>query len=251
VGWYNGHPDYADLRFDLSCPRAVVIGNGNVALDVARILCSPVERLAKTDIADHALAALSTSNITEVLVVGRRGAAHAAFTTPELKELPELTASRVDVHPDEVVEVPGEEVLAKSARRNLSVLRDYAADNGDLGDRHVTLRFQRSPIELLGDGRVEELVLGHNDLRTDAGGQVLAHDTGARESVRTGLVLRAVGYRGLAIAGLPFDAGRGIIPNHTGRVCDTERDYVVGWIKRGPSGVIGTTRRTPSKPSPS
>jgi ferredoxin/flavodoxin---NADP+ reductase len=242
VGWYNGHPDYADLTFDLSCERAVVIGNGNVALDVARILCSPHDRLAKTDIADHALEVLRDSNITEVLVVGRRGAGQAAFTTPELKELPEYTESGVDVAPEQVADIDADS-LSKVAKRNLGVMRDYADSDTAYGQRHITLRFQRSPVELRGDGRVEELVLGHNELRTAEDGWVSAHDTGARETVRTGLVLRAVGYKGIAIDGLPFDERRGVIPNEQGRVVGAEREYVVGWIKRGPTGIIGTNRK--------
>jgi ferredoxin--NADP+ reductase len=243
VGWYNGHPDYADLSFDLDTERAVVIGNGNVALDVARILCSPVERLAKTDIADHALEALRHSQVTEVLVVGRRGPGQAAFTTPELKELPEFTESGVDVDPVEVAEVPGEEALSKVAKRNLAVLRGYAAGEVALGKRHITLRFQRSPVELRGNGRVEQLVLGRNELRVGPDGWVTAHDTGEREVVDTGLVLRAVGYRGLPVAGLPFDERRGVIPNEQGKVVGAEREYVVGWIKRGPTGIIGTNKK--------
>ncbi|MDT7638615.1 MAG: ferredoxin/flavodoxin---NADP+ reductase [Pseudonocardiales bacterium] len=242
VGWYNGHPDYADLTFDLSCERAVVIGNGNVALDVARILCSPHDRLAKTDIADHALEVLRDSKITEVLVVGRRGAGQAAFTTPELKELPEYTESGVDVAPEQVADID-EDSLSKVAKRNLGVMRVYADSDTEYGQRHITLRFQRSPVELRGDGRVEELVLGHNELRTAEDGWVSAHDTGARETVRTGLVLRAVGYKGIAIDGLPFDERRGVIPNELGRVVGAEREYVVGWIKRGPTGIIGTNRK--------
>ncbi|GAA5172453.1 ferredoxin--NADP(+) reductase FprA [Pseudonocardia eucalypti] len=243
VGWYNGHPDFADLTFDLDTERAVVIGAGNVALDVARILCSPVDRLARTDIADHALEALRTSRITEVLVVGRRGPAQAAFTTPELKELPEFTESGVDVDPEQVAEGPGDEELSRVAKRNLGVLREYAAGGLDLGQRHIKLRFLRSPIELRGDGHVQELVLGHNELRTDPEGWVSARDTGVREAVPTGLVLRAVGYRGLPLDGLPFDDRKGVIPNDRGRVEQSEREYVVGWIKRGPTGIIGTNKK--------
>jgi ferredoxin/flavodoxin---NADP+ reductase len=243
VSWYNGHPGYSHLSFDLSCRRAVVIGNGNVALDVARILCSPVERLAKTDIADHALEALRRSNITEVVVVGRRGAGQAAFTTPELKELPEFTGSGVEVDPDEVTEIPREAQLSKVARRNLGLMREYAARGAEVGDRHVTLRFQRSPVELRGAHRVRQLVLGRNELRTSEDGTVSAHDTGEREVVDTGLVVRAVGYRGLPIRGLPFDDWRGTIPNEQGKIVDAEREYVVGWIKRGPTGIIGTNKK--------
>lgn len=243
VGWYNGHPDYADRSFDLSGERAVVIGNGNVALDVARILCSPVESLAKTDIADHALEALRHSNITEVLVVGRRGPAQTSFTTPELRELPEFTQAMVDVRPDEVAEIPDEDQLPKVAQRNLQVLRQYAEQSPEPGSRHIAMRFRRSPIELRGDDRVRQLVLGHNELRTAENGRVVAHDTGEREVVDTGLVLRAVGYRGAPLAGLPFDDKRAIIPNEQGRIIGTEREYVVGWIKRGPTGIIGTNRK--------
>jgi ferredoxin--NADP+ reductase len=243
VGWYNGHPDYADLSFDLSSERAVVVGNGNVALDVARILCSPHEQLAKTDIADHALEALRHSKITEVLVVGRRGPAQAAFTTPELKELPKFTDSGVDVAREQVAEEPGEDTLPRAVKRNLGLLRDYASGETELGERHISLRFQRSPVELRGNGKVEQIVLGHNELRTGEDGRVSAHDTGERETVQTGLVLRAVGYQGVPIEGLPFDPRRGIIPNTRGRVDGAERTYVVGWIKRGPTGVIGTNKK--------
>jgi ferredoxin--NADP+ reductase len=243
VGWYNGHPDYADHSFDLTGERAVVIGAGNVALDVARILCSPYDRLARTDIADHALDALRTSAITEVMVVGRRGAAQAAFTTPELKELPEFTESGVDIDPAEVAEQPGEEALSRLVKRNLAVMRGYAAEPTATGARHVSLRFQRTPLEIRGDGRVEEIVFARNALVADADGWVSAVDTGERETVATTLVLRAVGYRGVPLDGLPFDERRGVIPNEAGRVDGTEREYVAGWIKRGPTGIIGTNRK--------
>lgn len=243
VGWYNGHPDYADQTFDLSGERAVVIGAGNVALDVARILCSPYERLARTDIADHALTALRGSSINDVLVVGRRGAAQGAFTTPELKELPEFTESGVDVDPAEVAVQPGEDALPRPVKRNLVVLRQYAAVPTAQGARHITLRFQRTPVEIRGDGRVEEIVFARNALQTDADGWVSAVDTGERETVATSLVLRAVGYRGVAMPGLPFDERRGVIPNDAGRITDSGREYVTGWIKRGPTGIIGTNRK--------
>jgi ferredoxin--NADP+ reductase len=243
VGWYNGHPDYAERRFDFSGERAVVIGAGNVALDVARILCSPYDRLVKTDIADHALAALASSNITEVLVVGRRGPGQAAFTTAELKELPEFTESGVDVLPEQVAPTLDEDSLSKVARRNLGVLREYARGALEKGERHIVLRFLRSPVEIRGDRQVRELVLGHNELRTAPDGSISAHDTGEREVVSTGLVLRAVGYKGVAVDGLPFDARRGVIPNDRGRVHGTDREHVVGWIKRGPTGIIGTNKK--------
>jgi len=243
VGWYNGHPDYADHEFNLQTKRAVVIGNGNVALDVARILCSPTERLATTDIADHALAALRHSSIEEVVVLGRRGPGQAAFTTLELRELPEFTESGVDVDPEQVLEAPDEATLPKLARRNLAVLRDYARSPAPRGARRMVLRFLRSPIELRGTDRVEDLVVGVNELRTTDDGRLMAADTGLREIIETGLVLRAVGYRGLPVAGLPFDNDRGVVTNDGGRVRDAEREYVTGWIKRGPTGIIGTNKK--------
>ncbi|OAA18054.1 ferredoxin--NADP+ reductase [Frankia sp. EI5c] len=243
VGWYNGHPDYAHLKFDLSGDRGVVIGAGNVALDVARILCSPHERLARTDIADHALEALRHCSLREVMVVGRRGAAQAAFTTAELKELPEFTESGVDVDPAEVAEQPGEEALSRLVKRNLGILRGYAANPLPAGERRVALRFLRSPLEIRGDGRVEEIVFARNALKVGEDGWVTAVDTGERETVPTSLVLRAVGYKGREIPGLPFDERRGVIPNTNGRVEGVEREYVAGWIKRGPTGIIGTNKK--------
>ncbi|ABW13440.1 Ferredoxin--NADP(+) reductase [Parafrankia sp. EAN1pec] len=243
VGWYNGHPDYAHLTFDLSGERGVVIGAGNVALDVARILCSPHERLSRTDIADHALDALRACALKEVLVVGRRGAAQAAFTTAELKELPEFTESGVDVDPAEVAEQEGEEALSRLVKRNLAVMRGYAQNPVPAGARRVALRFQRTPLEIRGDGRVEEIVFARNALKVGDDGWVSAVDTGERETVPTSLVLRAVGYKGRSIEGLPFDDRRGVIPNVNGRVEGVEREYVAGWIKRGPTGIIGTNKK--------
>lgn len=243
VGWYNGHPDFADRGFDMSSRRAVVIGAGNVALDVARILCSPVERLAKTDIADHALEALAKSSIEEVVVVGRRGPAQAAFTTPELKELPEYTESGVIVYPEDLPDVAGDDDLPRAVKRNVGIMRDYATGETPLGARHIALRFLRSPIELRGDGKVEQIVLGRNELNVGDDGWVSAVDTGDRETLEAGLVFRAVGYKGLSIPGLPYDERKGVIPNDNGRVEGTEREYVAGWIKRGPTGIIGTNKK--------
>ncbi|MCK9904785.1 NADP oxidoreductase [Parafrankia colletiae] len=243
VGWYNGHPDYAHLKFDLTGERGVVIGAGNVALDVARILCSPHERLARTDIADHALEALRDCALKEVMVVGRRGAAQAAFTTAELKELPEFTESGVDVDPAEVAEQPGEDALSRLVKRNLTIMRGYAQNPLPPGARRVALRFQRTPLEIRGDGRVEEIVFARNALKVGEDGWVSAVDTGERETVATSLVLRAVGYKGRSIKGLPFDDRRGVIPNVNGRIDGVEREYVAGWIKRGPTGIIGTNKK--------
>ncbi|MGH3627158.1 MAG: NADP oxidoreductase [Sciscionella sp.] len=243
VGWYNGHPDFTHRRFDFNTDRAVVIGNGNVALDLARILCSPSEHLAGTDIADHALSALAQSQISEVLVLGRRGPAQAAFTTPELRELPEFTASGVAVDPAQLPAEADDEALPKVARRNLAVLRGYASPPQPHGDRHITFRFQRSPLALYGRDRVEGVELAVNELVATEDGSVRPRDTGSRERVDTNLVLRAVGYRGLPLAGLPYDERRGVIPNDQGRILGTTREYVAGWIKRGPTGIIGTNKK--------
>ena len=243
VGWYNGHPDYAGLSFDFSHRRAGVIGAGTVALDVARILCSPVDRLARTDIADHALEALADSRVEEVMVIGRRGPVQAAFTTAELKELPEYTESGVKMFPEDLPDPAGDDGLPRAVKRNIGIMRGYAAGDTALGKRHITLRFLRSPVELQGTDRVEAIVLGRNELKTADDGWVSAVDTGERETLDAGLVFRAVGYKGLPIAGLPFDERKGVIPNTCGRVDGTEREYVAGWIKRGPSGIIGTNKK--------
>lgn len=238
VGWYNGHPDFRDLTVDLDVHRAVVIGNGNVALDVARVLATPPDRLAVTDIADHALDALRGSLIHEVVVIGRRGPAQATFTTPELRELAELTGAAVLVDPDQVTSID-DASLPHVSRHNVQILRDYAGIRPVNGGRRVALRFLTSPIEIRGTDRVESIVLGRNEL--DAGDRAV--DTGERQSVSTGLVLRAAGYRGVAVPGVPFDEATGIIPNRDGRVDGTDREYVAGWIKRGPTGIIGTNKK--------
>lgn len=243
VGWYNGHPDFHDRGFDLEVRRAVVIGNGNVALDVARILSTPPQRLASTDIADRALDVLRRSTIEEVVVVGRRGAAEAAFTTAEVRELAEMTGATVQVDPADVAATDGEADLPVVAQRNLQALREYAAQAPTAGGRRISLRFLRSPVEIRGVDRVEAVVLGANRLEGGSAGNPRAVDTGGREVIEAGLVLRAVGYRGAALSGVPFDERRGVIPNTAGRVDGGNREYVAGWAKRGPSGIIGTNKR--------
>jgi ferredoxin/flavodoxin---NADP+ reductase len=249
VGWYNGHPDFPDHEFDLSCERAVVIGNGNVPLDVARMLTLTHDELATTDIADHALKALDASEVREIVVVGRRGPAQAAFTNPELLELGELEDADIVVDPHELeralaVEDPN---MDPTSERNVSVLRDYASRVPEGKGKRIVLRFLTSPTELTGeDGVVSGVVLAHNELQsTDSG--LRAVPTGETEKMDTGIVLRAIGYRGVALPGVPFDERSATIPNDAGRVrgeggvCVGE--YTVGWIKRGPSGVIGTNKK--------
>jgi ferredoxin/flavodoxin---NADP+ reductase len=249
VAWYNGHPDFADREFALGDRTAVVIGNGNVALDVARMLMLDPDELAATDVADHALGALRRSKIEEVVLLGRRGPAEAAFTNPELRELGELGRADVIVdraHFDEHVELPD-----ATRRRNVEILREYAARAPQGKSHRIELRFLRSPVEIVGDGEhgaVTGLRVAVNELVTGEDGRPRAVPTGREEVIECGLVLRSIGYRGRHIPGIAFDHDRGVIRNRGGRVCDEDDlpcggEYVVGWIKRGPTGVIGTNKK--------
>jgi ferredoxin--NADP+ reductase len=250
VGWYNGHPDYCEHDFDLSASRAVVIGNGNVALDVARMLTLTHDELAVTDIADHALEVLDASSVREIVVVGRRGPAQAAFTNPELLELGELEDADVIVDSNELeraLAVPDPNTNPTS-ERNVSVLRDYAQRAPTGKSKRVILRFLLSPIELIGDGDgVRAVAMTRNALQASDDGRLRAEPTGETETIEAGLVMRAIGYRGIALPGVPFDERRATIPNEGGRVSGPTGpltgEYVVGWIKRGPSGVIGTNKK--------
>ncbi len=234
VAWYNGHPDHQSVDFDLSSERAVVIGNGNVAVDVARMLALTPEELAPTDTADAAIEAIASSGIREIVIVGRRGPAQAAFTNPELLELGELAGADVIVDP---ADLEGAEPGDTNAERNLEVLREYAARTPAGKTRRLVLRFFRSPVAILGEGKVEAVELAHNTL--DEHGRAVP--TGERETLECGIVFRSVGYRGVALPGVPFDESTGTIPNDRGRV--EPGLYVTGWIKRGPSGVIGTNKK--------
>jgi ferredoxin--NADP+ reductase len=256
VGWYNGHPDHTDLEVDLlSAERAVVIGNGNVALDVARMLVLAPAELAPTDTADHALEILADSRVSEVVVVGRRGPAQAAFTNPELLELGELADADVIVHREELeralaVPDPAAEEDVTS-RRNVEILREYAERKPVGHSKRIVLRFLLSPTALSADddGRVAAVELVRNELVAAADGRLRAEASEERETIEAGLVFRAIGYRGIALPGVPFDERSAVIPNEAGRVLDLDAraplagEYVVGWIKRGPSGVIGTNKR--------
>jgi ferredoxin/flavodoxin---NADP+ reductase len=252
VAWYNAHPDYRDLEFDLSCERAVVIGNGNVAADVARMLALTREELECTDIADHAIDPIADSGIKEIVVLGRRGPAQAAFTNPELLELGEMTDADVYVDPRDVDLDPlsrewleSEEAKA-TPRKNVEILTGYAGRESTGKRRRILLRFLVSPIEILGDDRVEGVRLCRNELR-DEDGSLRACATDATEEIECGIVFRSIGYKGIPLPGLPFDDRRGVIPNEAGRIADDGEtlpgEYVVGWIKRGPTGIIGTNKR--------
>jgi ferredoxin/flavodoxin---NADP+ reductase len=253
VAWYNGHPEQAGLQIDLSrCDRAIVIGNGNVALDMARILVSEPGTLANTDIADHSLRVLRDSAIREVVLLARRGIAQAAYTTPELLALLDLPGVSVVVDPAELVldphtaqrEARGE--LDAITARKIDIVRHLANRPAGSAGKRIVLRFLLSPAELSGNGRVEGIRAVRNEFATDDGGQVRAEAAGDAVEFPAQLVLRSIGYRGTALPGLPFDEKTGTIPNKAGRVqAESGRmpgTYVTGWIKRGPTGVVGTNK---------
>jgi ferredoxin--NADP+ reductase len=238
VAWYNGHPDFQHLEFDLSGERAVVIGNGNVAVDVARMLALTPEELAPTDTTDAAIEAFNDAGIREIVMIGRRGPAQAAFTTPELIELGELAGADVIVDP---ADLEGAEPTDTNSERNLEVLRKYAAREPEGKPKRLVLRFFRSPVAIRGEERVEAVELVRNRLEADESGYLRAVPTDERETLPASLVFRSVGYHGVALPGVPFDGRSGTIPNERGRV--SPGVYVAGWIKRGPSGVIGTNKK--------
>jgi ferredoxin/flavodoxin---NADP+ reductase len=246
VGWYNAHPHFEEMAPDISSGRAVVVGNGNVALDVARILVTDPDVLGTTDIADHALKSLHDRGVEEVLIIGRRGPLQAPFTTLELRELGDLEGlGDVDVivDPADFADISDDDIEAagKTIRNNIKVLRGYAEREPRGAKRRIVFRFRTSPIEIKGEGRVESIVLGRNQLVND-NGRIVAKDTGEREEVPAQLIVRAVGYRGVPTPGLPFDERSGTIPHSAGRIEGSSNEYVVGWIKRGPTGVIGSNK---------
>ncbi len=252
VGWYNGHPDYRDLTFDLSQESVAVVGLGNVAMDVTRILCRTEEELAATDIAPYALEALRESRVRTVYVLGRRGPVQAAFTNPEIKELGEMTDADFLVDPAELVlDDASRAMLAeaedRTAQKNLETLTTLAAKPPAGKRRQIIMRFCVSPVALEGTDQVERVRLVRNRLEPDGRGGVRAVATGQEETIPAGLVFRSVGYRGVALPGVPFDERACVIPSDGGRVRDAAGQplpgqYVAGWIKRGPSGVIGTNK---------
>ncbi|MEP6590616.1 MAG: FAD-dependent oxidoreductase [Gemmatimonadota bacterium] len=254
VGWYNGHPDYVDRQFDLTQREAAVIGLGNVAMDVTRILAKSADALATTDLAAHALTALRDARLEVIHVIGRRGPVQAACTTPELRELGELDGVDVMVDPRDLeLDITSREHLAsvddRTAEKNLDILRHWA-ERGDTGaPRKIVFHFNASPVELLGERRVTGLRMVRNTLEPDGQGGVRASATDEFRTLPVGLVFRSVGYRGVALVDAPFDAHRGVIPNVAGRVVESVDSataihglYVCGWIKRGPQGVIGTNK---------
>ena len=252
VAWYNGHPDAHAHEFDLSSQRAVVVGNGNVAIDVARMLLLDHEELGATDTADHAISGITESAIEEVVILGRRGPAQAAFTNPEILELGVMKGVDIVVDPADLeldpVSAASLEVEGNgTARKNVEILRGYAARELSGAPKRIVLRFFASPAEIQGDGKVEQIVLERNELVQENGVQK-ARSTGERETLETGLVFRAVGYMGVPIPGVPFEGRSGLIRNVEGRVVSEDGtthhgEYTAGWVKRGPSGVIGTNKK--------
>ncbi len=255
VAWYNGHPDYRDLSFDLSQERAAVVGVGNVAADVARILSRTPEELAATDIADYALEALSASRIREVYVLGRRGPAQAAFTNPEVRELGELAGADVTAKPDEVeldelTRQALERAPDRATQKKVDILKEFAHRAPTGKPKRLIMRFLVSPVELHDDerGAVSGMRLVKNRLYATATGTLQPKATNEFEELRVGLVFRSVGYRGVPLPGVPFNDDWGVILNEKGRVLDTQSkqplvgQYTAGWIKRGPTGVIGTNK---------
>ncbi len=255
VGWYNGHPDYHDYDFDLSgIKRVAVIGVGNVTMDVARILGRTSEELYETDIADYALEALKHSEVEEIYILGRRGPAQAAFSNPEIKELGEMADADIivdcdDASLDELSATHLKKARDRSAIRNVKILQSYV-DRGSTGkSRRIIMRFLVSPAELIGLEKVEAMKIVKNELFLDERGNLRPRATGQFEILPVDMVFRSVGYRGVPLPDVPFYDRWGTIPNDCGRVLTKHEgrealtgNYVAGWIKRGPSGIIGTNK---------
>jgi ferredoxin/flavodoxin---NADP+ reductase len=253
VGWYNAHPDYRHFTFDLTQESAVVVGNGNVAMDVVRILASTYEELVRTDIADYALAELKNSRVKHIWLLGRRGPVQASFTNPELKELGLLEGADVEVLPAdmELDSFSREEVMAgtnRDAERNLQTLMRYSNTPYGTKPRIIHIRFLASPEEITGKDHVEAVKVVKNELYKSDDGSVRPRPTDQIEIIPAGLVFRSIGYKGVPLPDVPFDDRKGVIPNDKGRVVDPKTkqpvlgEYAVGWIKRGPSGIIGTNK---------
>lgn len=254
VAWYNGHPDFRDCVFDLSVEKAAVVGIGNVAVDVARILCRTPEELANTDIADYALEALRHSKVREVTILGRRGPAQAAFTPIEIKELGEMEDCDIIILPEEAALDPlSEASLADADRntvRNVEIVQELSQRPPAGKSKTLYLRFLVSPMEISGDeaGHVTGLTLVRNELYATETGTLRPRATDVTEDLDVGIVFRSIGYRGVPLPGIPFHDRWGVILNDTGRIVDPETKeplvglYTAGWIKRGPSGVIGTNK---------
>ena len=255
VAWYNGHPDFCDCKFDLSARNAYVIGNGNVALDVARILAKTHEELVKTDIADYALEALRSSQLEDIWLVGRRGPLQATFSPTELREFMELEDADVLVDKNLLeLDFESQQILdthaSSNTKKNIEILKQISKKDISGKKRRVHFLFLASPIEISGNKKVEKITIVRNQLEKRGDGSLASHATEEISEAAAGLVFRSVGYHGKALPDLPFDQKLGTIPNEFGQVKDLEsgnvlrkREYVAGWIKRGPNGVIGSNKQ--------
>jgi len=250
VAWYNGHPDFQDHHFDFSQEVAVIVGNGNVAMDVARILCKTPEELKATDINQNALDVLAESKIKEVHVYGRRGPVQASFTAPEIKEMGELADCYPVINPQdlELIESSKKELedpTNAGRKKNYEIMQHFLSIQPNGRKRKFVLHFGRSPIEIIGKGRVQKVRFEINKMTGEPNKQKV-RGTGKFEEIECGIFFRSVGYVGLPIKGLPFSAQAGVVPNQMGRVMDSEQIftgwYVAGWIKRGATGIIGTNK---------
>jgi len=250
VAWYNGHPDFQDHHFDFSHEIAVIVGNGNVAMDVARILCKTPEELKGTDINQNALDVLAESKIKEVHVYGRRGPVQASFTAPEIKEMGELTDCYPVIDPKDLELNESslkelEDPANAGRKKNYEIMQHFLSITPNGRKRKFVLHFGRSPVEIIGKGRVQKARFEINKMTGDPNKQKV-RGTGKFEEIDCGIFFRSVGYVGLPIKGLPFSAQAGVVPNQSGRVMDSEQIftgwYVAGWIKRGATGIIGTNK---------
>jgi ferredoxin--NADP+ reductase len=249
VGWYNGHPEFRDRNFDFSHSSVIVIGNGNVALDVCRILSKSVEELRRSDICEHALDALSASKITDIYVVGRRGPAQAKFTAKELRELGELDGAQPEIDLAELqldAASLAEIGSSASAAKSYEILKGFAQRPAGAKRKRIHFRFLLAPSLIEGTGAVERVEFERMRLSGLAGDQRTV-GTGERLSIPAQLIVRSVGYRGTSLPGVPFDESSATIMQRDGRVVSGDGKailglYVAGWIKRGPSGIIGTNR---------
>ncbi len=250
VAWYNGHPDYCDHEFDLSVKAAVIIGQGNVAMDVCRILAKTVDELKHTDIAQHALDALAESQVEDIYMIGRRGPVQAKFSQQEAKEMGKLDSCDPIVDPsdlelDPLSQAEYDDPDNQSARRIFPILQEFSQRPASNSQRRLHFEFLKSPVEICGNGKVESIRIEKNRIEGDPK-RLQARGTGETLDLEAGLVFRSVGYRGAPIPGVPFRDDWGVIPNEDGRITDGDKPipglYVAGWIKRGPTGVIGTNK---------
>ena len=246
VDWYNGHPDAADSNFPLQVQQVAVVGAGNVALDVARMLIRSPDEIAATDVPDRVLDAFRNSQITDVHLIARRGPVQAKFTPVELRGMGDLVEADVVIRPEEVLLTDEDEIRVSSNRElrtNVAMLREWAQRPLQGKARRIHIRFLRRPVRILGESRVEGVLLESNE--QFAGEQV--RGTGSFETLKVDMIFRSVGYQALRLPDVPFDEAKSIIPHDQGRVLDeygqlTDREYVTGWAKRGPSGTVGTNR---------